>query len=145
MRSPDGLNGVRAPLAVTHILARARRGERAGGATDGRKLGLVVEGGAMRGVFSAGAGVGLEELGLTAVFDEVYGSSSGAINAAYFLAGQAAYGATIYYEDINNSRFINFGRLTKILDVDFLFEEVLTRRKALAVERVLASPSRFFI
>ena len=37
----------------------------------------------------------------------VYGSSAGAINAAYFLAGQAAVGTTIYYEDINNSRFIN--------------------------------------
>jgi predicted patatin/cPLA2 family phospholipase len=141
----DRLHGTRAALAIEHLLARGRRGERAGAATDGRKLGLVVEGGAMRGVFSAGVDVGLEELGLTAVFDEVYGTSAGAINAAYFLAGQAAYGATIYYEDINNSRFINFARLTRMLDVDFLFDQILARRKALDVERVLASPSRFFI
>ena len=137
--------GTRPAAAIGHILARARRGARAGGATDGRKLGLVVEGGAMRGVFSAGVDVGLEELGLTAVFDDVYGTSAGAINAAYFLAGQAAYGATIYYEDINNAQFINFARVTKMLDVDFLFDEILARRKALNVDRVLASPSRFFI
>lgn len=145
MLSPDVLHGIRAPLAITHIMARAGRGTRAGSADDDRKLGLIVEGGAMRGVFSAGACVGLERLGLTDVFDEVYGASSGALNAAYFLAGQGAYAAPIYYEDINNSQFINMGRLSKILDVDFLFEEILTRRKALDVARVCASPSRFFV
>jgi predicted patatin/cPLA2 family phospholipase len=145
MPDASGQHGTRAALAVEHILARARRGESAGGASDGRKLALVVEGGAMRGVFSAGVDVGLEELGLTRVFDEVYAASAGAINAAYFLAGQAAYGATIYYEDINNRQFIDFRRFRKVLDVDFLFDRILTRQKALDVAGVLASPSRFMI
>ena len=61
----------------------------------------------MRGVVSAGMVSALEELGLTHAFDAVYGSSAGAINAAYFLAGQARLGTTIYYEDINNARFID--------------------------------------
>ena len=54
------------------------------------KLGLVVEGGGMRGVISGGALIALERLGLTSAFDEVYGESAGAINACYFLAGEAA-------------------------------------------------------
>jgi len=38
---------------------------------DGRKVALIVEGGAMRGVISCAALMGLEELGMTEAFDEV--------------------------------------------------------------------------
>src|SRR5881409_3801152 len=71
---------------------------------DGRKVALIVEGGAMRGVISCAALMGLEELGMTEAFDEVYGASAGAVNAAYFLARQAAYATTAYYQKINNTR-----------------------------------------
>jgi predicted patatin/cPLA2 family phospholipase len=139
------LLGMRPASAIANILARARSGAVAGSARDGRKLALVVEGGAMRGVFSCGADAGLEALGLTRVFDEVYACSAGAINAAYFLSGQAAYGVTIYYEDINNRNFINPWRLNRILDLDFLFDRVICDRKPLQVDKVLASPSRLLI
>lgn len=98
----------------------------------------------MRGVVSAGMVSALEALGLTHAFDAVYGSSAGALNAAYFLAGQAAVGTTIYYEDINNLRFINMRRPLvgrPIVDLGFLIDEVAQRRKPLDVARVLASPS----
>ena len=98
----------------------------------------------MRGVVSAGMVSALEELGLVDSFDNVYGSSAGAINAAYFLAGQAAFGTTIYAEDINNSSFISLGRMLTgrpIVDLGFLIDEVATRRKPLNTARVLASPS----
>jgi len=55
---------------------------------DGNKIGLVVQGGNMRGIISGGALIGLESLGLTDVFDIVYGSSSGAINSTFFLTKQ---------------------------------------------------------
>jgi len=95
----------------------------------------------MRGVFSCGAGAALEALGLTRAFDEVYACSSGAINAAYFLAGQAAYSMSIYYAEVNNRQFINPLRIKNILNMDYLFDQVIKRRKPLDVERVLASPS----
>lgn len=98
----------------------------------------------MRGVVSAGMVAALEELGLTSAFDAVYGSSAGAINGAYFLAGQAAFGATVYSEDINNRHFIDFRRPLggrPIVDLDFLIDEVATHIKTLAVDRVLSSPT----
>jgi len=98
----------------------------------------------MRGVISAGMVSALEELGLTGAFDAVYGSSAGAINAAYFLAGQARLGTTIYYEDINNRRFIDLFRAIRgrpIVDLGFLLDDVMVRRKPLDVARVLASPA----
>jgi predicted acylesterase/phospholipase RssA len=76
------------------LKARAARGTRAPHG-DGARIALAIEGGAMRGVVSAGMVAALEQLGLTHAFDAVYGSSAGAINGAYFLTGQANLGATI--------------------------------------------------
>jgi predicted patatin/cPLA2 family phospholipase len=111
---------------------------------DGARIALAIEGGAMRGVVSAGMVAALEHLGFTNAFDAVYGSSGGAINGAYFLAGQARLGATIYSEDINNRRFIDLWRPLRgrpIVDLGFLLDEVARRRKPLATDRVLASAS----
>lgn len=98
----------------------------------------------MRGVVSAGMVSALEELGLGQAFDAVYGSSAGAINAAYFLAGQARMGTTIYFEDINNNRFISLARPLAgrpIVNLDFLLNDVATRMKPLDASRVLSSPA----
>ena len=112
---------------------------------DGRKIGLIVEGGGMRGVISCAALMAIEELGMTEVFDEVYGASSGAVNAAYFLARQAAYATAIYYQKINNTRFIRRVWRRQIVDIDDLFDSVIARERALCVEKVIASRSRLFI
>jgi len=64
----------------------SKPGKRAPG--DTAKLALVVEGGGMRGAVSGGGLQALHDLGLRDVFDCVYGSSAGAINATYFLSGQ---------------------------------------------------------
>ena len=96
----------------------------------------------MRGVVSAGMVSALESLELTHAFDAVYGSSAGAINAAYFLAGQAALGTTIYSEDINNRSFIDMRRAVgakPIVDLSFLLDDVAHRRKPLDYARVLAA------
>jgi len=98
----------------------------------------------MRGVISAGMVWALEDLGFVDAFDAVYGSSAGAINAAYFLGGRAGLGTTIYYEDINSAQFIDLARPLRgrpIVDLGFLLDEVAVRRKVLPVDRVLASAS----
>jgi len=79
----------------------------------------------MRGVVSGGMVVALEQLGLLECFDAIYGSSAGAMNGAYFLAGQAALGTTIYYDNINNRHFIDFARALRgrpVVDLDFLVD-----------------------
>jgi predicted patatin/cPLA2 family phospholipase len=125
------------------LLARKARGSRAPHG-DGARVALCVEGGAMRGVVSAGMVSALEELGLTHAFDAVYGSSAGAINAAYFLAGQARLGTTIYYEDINNRQFIDLFRPLRgrpIVNLAFLLDDVVEHRKRLDVSALLAAAS----
>jgi predicted patatin/cPLA2 family phospholipase len=138
----DARHGVE-PRAVIEVLreraARAAAGDRA---PDGHKVGLVVEGGGLRGVTTGGGLVALERLGYTGLFDEVYGTSAGAMNAAYFLAGQARFGIRIYYEDMVRGEIVNPLRLWKVFDIDRLFAKVITGRKPLRLEAVLTSPSR---
>jgi predicted patatin/cPLA2 family phospholipase len=98
----------------------------------------------MRGVISAGMVSALEALGYIDAFDAVYGSSAGAVNAAYFLAGQARLGTSIYHQDINNRRFIDTRRALlgrPIVNLGFLLDDVARARKRLDVERLLGSPT----
>jgi predicted patatin/cPLA2 family phospholipase len=121
---------------------RARGSRRPHG--DGVSIALAVEGGAMRGVISAGMVSALETLGLADAFDAVYGSSAGAINAAYFLAGQARLGTTLYYDNINPRRFIDLGRARRgrpIVNLDYLLNDVARRAKPLDASRVIAAAS----
>jgi predicted patatin/cPLA2 family phospholipase len=126
-------------------LLRARRHRRSRAPHgDGARIALAVEGGAMRGVISAGMVWALEDLGFRDAFDAVYGSSAGAINAAYFLGGRAGIGTTIFFEDINTASFIDLWRPLggrPIVDLGFLLDDVAVRRKPLPVDQVLAAAS----
>jgi predicted patatin/cPLA2 family phospholipase len=141
----DGVHGVNPDAAIGLLKERAELIQRGIKPADGRKIGLIVEGGAMRGVISCGALQGLEELGMTRVFDEVYGASAGAVNAAYFLAGQAGYATTIYYQTINTTRFFRRIWHRQVVDLDELFESIVGRERPLNVEKVLAAASQLFI
>ncbi len=80
----------RVPLdhpALQLLRQRALAGSQPGQRRDPFKLGLVVEGGGMRGCVSGGALQALTDLGMRECFDAVYGSSAGAINSTYFLSG----------------------------------------------------------
>ena len=120
--------------ASQHRMARiiqARSEERRQGRTEPGKLNtaLVIQGGTLRSVASCGAAAALNYLGLTNAFDKVYASSSGAINGAYFLTQQAALGVTVYLEDVNSLRFLNFLRFGNRLDLDFLLGDIAQREK----------------
>ena len=96
----------------------------------------------MRGVVSAGMLEALEHSGMLETIDAVYGSSAGAVNGAFFLASQAAYGISIYFEDINNSSFISLGRFVTrrpVMSLDYVLDDVLSRRKVLDWRAVLDS------
>jgi predicted patatin/cPLA2 family phospholipase len=84
------------------LLARAGASSRPGHRRDAWRIGLAIEGGAMRGVVSAGMAAGIENLGLRPSFDAAYGSSTGAVNAAYFVAGQTDE-AVRFYQDLRRS------------------------------------------
>jgi predicted patatin/cPLA2 family phospholipase len=130
---------------VDLIRRRVVDGSVAGARDDPHILALTVEGGGMRGVASAGMVLALEQLGMTAAFDRVYGSSAGSMMGAYFVAGQATLGASMYYQDLANRRFISRRRFLSlgrrpVLDLDFLIDEVIESVKPLDYGAVIESP-----
>ncbi|MBV9466501.1 MAG: patatin-like phospholipase family protein [Solirubrobacterales bacterium] len=105
-------NPSRATHPVIELLARrAAAASEPGRRTDGYRLALVLEGGGMRGVISAGMAAALERLGLTACFDYVVGTSAGALNGAAMIASVAQACCAAYHSAFASRRFINPYRL----------------------------------
>jgi predicted patatin/cPLA2 family phospholipase len=136
--------GHRPDAVIDLMFDRRRRGTSPLAGSDGRKLALIVEGGGMRGTLSAGALLALDVLGFRPVFDEVYATSAGAVNAAYFLSGQGAYGITIYFDDISNRRFINPWRFWRMVDIGFVYDEVVSTVKPLDEQALRTQPAALF-
>ena len=133
----------RAHPVIEAIRRRRAEGSRPGARTDGRRIALVIEGGGMRGVVSAGMTAAIEQLDLRDAFDEVHGASAGAFNGAFLLAGQAAYLTALYPHGFGDPRFVSFRRALRgrpLFDMDYVVGEVWRRQRPLRVDRILSSP-----
>jgi predicted patatin/cPLA2 family phospholipase len=105
------------------------------------KAALVVQGGGMRGVYSMGALAAIEDAGLRHAFDVVIGSSAGAINGAYLLAGQAHEAVRVYIDLLSNRSFVNFARFWKVVDIDYLVDRALKVEMPIDLEELRNSPT----
>ncbi|MDL2363410.1 MAG: patatin-like phospholipase family protein [Patescibacteria group bacterium] len=74
---------------------------------DNFKLGLIVEGGAMRSIVSAGMLLALRDLHMLKHFDIFMGSSGGSTNLAYVLSGQGDKGLSIFHDHMVDEKVIN--------------------------------------
>jgi len=119
------------------LAARIRSGQR----NDDARIALVLEGGAMRGVISAGMATALEELKVTDWFDLIVGTSAGAINALAVLAGKIGpfarhYPNIISARELVNPRralrglpIIDGARMIASIDARFQLAEAATSRR----------------
>jgi predicted patatin/cPLA2 family phospholipase len=115
------------------------------GISDGHRLGLVIEGGAMRSIYTTGALLALHLIHSRDAFDDVYGTSAGAINGAHFLSGVGETKVATYYRLLDHRKFINPWRVSKIVDVDYFVDDVLTRIDKVEVDRVHAARAELWI
>jgi predicted patatin/cPLA2 family phospholipase len=132
----------RAHPVVDAIRRRRAQGSRPGERSDGRRIALVIEGGGMRGVVSAGMTAAIEQLGLRDAFDEVHGASAGAFNGAFLLAGQAAYLAALYPHGFGDPTFVSLRQVLRgraLFDMDYVIGEVWRRQRPLRIEEILNS------
>lgn len=103
---------------------------------DGRKIALVLFGGVMAGVRGTGVTIALEELGLRDSFDCIYAFSAGFPNASYFLAGEARFSAKVYYKYLDGEKFINFKKIKKIANLDYLVHLFESGKNRLSFDRI---------
>ncbi len=110
-----------------------------------RKLALIVEGGGMRGVLSAGSLLAIDLLGYRDCFDEIYATSAGGVNAAYFVSGQGEQGISVYFDHINNKKFFNPFRLSKIIDVGYVYDHIVPHVMTLDESAIRNSNTRLYL
>ncbi|MDD3252184.1 MAG: patatin family protein [Lachnospiraceae bacterium] len=79
------------------------------------KTGLVLEGGGMRGIFTAGVLDVFMEEGIT--FDGVIGVSAGAVHGSSFVSGQHGRSIRYYKKYCNDKRFMSYWNLIRTGDV----------------------------
>jgi predicted patatin/cPLA2 family phospholipase len=142
LATTPGVQDQRSHPVVELIRRRREERSRPGDRTDGRHVALVIEGGGMRGVVSAGMAAAIEQLGLTDAFDEVHGASAGAFNGAFLLAGQASYLVALYPHGFGDPAFVSLRRALggrPLFDMDYVIDEVWRRHRPLRVQRVLES------
>ena len=128
---------------VDVLRERAANGSTPGSRRDPHRVALVLEGGGMRGVISAGMAAALERLGLTDSFDLVVGSSAGAINGGALVAGVARGCAAAYYGPFASRSFVNPARVLwgrPVMSVDYALGYDAPDLDAERHERAVASP-----
>ena len=72
----------------------------------------------------------------------MHGASAGAFNAAFLLAGQAAYLTALYLHGFGDPRFVSFTRPLRkrpALELDYVIDDVWTRQRPLRFDAILAS------
>lgn len=110
------------------------------------KTGLVLEGGAMRGLFTAGVMDVLMEQGVR--FDGVIGVSAGAAFGCNYKSGQI--GRVLRYNTrfCRDSRYCSFSSLFKtgnLFNTEFCYHEVPLKLDVFDFEAYLKDPSEFYV
>jgi len=126
---------------IEHIKARKNLN---GPHNDRRKIVLVVYGGTMASIRGTGALLALEEMGLGNAFDEIYTVSAGFLNASYLLSGQMRMCVTGIYTNLSSSNFLNFFRLWRIMDVDYLVS-IAKLVRPLDIPKLLANQTKLYV
>lgn len=110
-----------------------------------KKTALILSGWWMRAVFCVGALLALQkELGFTAP-DIVIAWSWSVGTASYFVARQYMDIKNIRLSQLSNKRFVNFWRVGKIMDIDYLIDIVFKKQTPLHVKTVYTSPIKYYI
>jgi len=131
-----------APHEVLRALAaRPRAGSQPLARDDGLRIALIVEGGGMRGIISAGMALALDELGLVSAFDAVYGASAGAITGAWLLSrpeGLRGWAEPAFAKALIRRSALLRGR--PVVDIRALIEDLYQTTFPMDFAAVLASP-----
>ena len=123
------------------LAARYRAGSQPLARDDGLRIALIIEGGGMRGIISAGMALTLDELGLVPAFDAVYGASAGAITGAWLLSrpeGLRGWAEPAYAKTLIRRSALLRGR--PVADIRALIEDLYQTTFPMDFAAVLASP-----
>lgn len=111
----------------------------------GQKTGLVLEGGGVRGIYTAGVLDVFMEHGLT--FDGVIGVSAGAIHGCSYLSGQKGRSIRYYRKYVGDPRFMSLRSWITTGDIvgaDFCYHELPDKLDVYDHDAFLCNPTPFW-
>lgn len=114
--------------------------------SDDARLVLLIEGGSSRGAYSSGMTVAIERLGLLPLFDAVYGSSAGSLNAAWLLCGRAEKTKHAWWDPRVMRTTINPMRAftrQPVVDTKHLVHTIYTQVMPMGFQDILDNPVEF--
>jgi len=110
------------------------------------KTGLVLEGGGMRGIYTAGVLDYFLDEGIE--FDYVIGVSAGACNAVSYISRQKGRAYRINTKYITDKRYLSFENFIKtrsLFGMDFIFDEIPNKLEPFDMESYRANPTQLKI
>ena len=110
-----------------------------------QKTALILEGGGMRGVYTAGVLDRFLEDGLT--FDSCYGVSAGACHATSFLSGQHGRAFDVCVDYLNDSRYCSLSSLLKTGDLfgaEMIYDIIPNQLNPYDYDAFAKNPTKFF-
>jgi predicted patatin/cPLA2 family phospholipase len=113
---------------------------------DHLKILCICDGGLIKGAYSVGVGLALEELGYTKTFTDFVGVSSGAPSAAYYLGGNIAVGGSLIYDECCSKRFLSRWRFWAPVDTNYIVDVLKgVTGKSLLLKNIFESPTTLHI
>lgn len=113
--------------------------------SENGKTAIVMTGGAMKSVHGAGFLYALRILLDIPRPNIMVGSSGDAGNTLYYCADQCEEMRRIWVNALTTRDFISFRRFWRIMNVDYLVDQVCKKLEPLDVTRVLSSSTRWYI
>ncbi len=113
--------------------------------SEGERIGLVLEGGGVRGIYTAGVLDVFMEHGIE--FDAVIGVSAGAIHGCSYLSGQKGRSIRYYKKYCTDPRFMSVKSLMKtgdLVGVDFCYHELPDKLDIYDHETFLKNKTEFY-
>jgi predicted patatin/cPLA2 family phospholipase len=125
---------------------RSQQGSVPGQRNDDARLVLLIEGGSSRGAYSSGMTIAIERLGLLSAFDAVYGSSAGALSAAWLLCGRAETTMHAWWDPAIMRATIDPRRALRgrpVVDTRFLVHTIYTEIMPMGFAEILSAAVEF--
>ena len=108
--------------------------------------GLVLEGGGMRGIYTAGVLEYFQKEGIH--FPYVIGVSAGACMAASYLSEQPGRNKKVNIDFVNDKRYLSYMNLIRkgeLFGMDFIFDEIPNKIVPLDIGKIISGPEEFVI
>lgn len=109
------------------------------------KTAIVLVGGSMKSAHGAGFLYALEKDLRLPRPDIMIASSGDAANLAYYCSGQVEEMKRIWLELLSTPKFISLWHLWRVMNVDYLVDEVFKKQAPLDVGKLLTSPIEWFV